>query len=175
MEQRLQVFFVGGYPEGIGVLLVAWVVGAFGAAPCVEGREEGIGLFRHVVDDGEQQLVGLVEQLRIDGCAADDVHLLVVVACVQCLVKRGIAFGTIDVPEAAAHHDVAAVGQSSFGQRVEGLPTHQHGMSAGGGTEVAHVVGQAIEQCIVVAQCAVVGDGGNEDEWHISADCYAEG
>ena len=57
------------------------------AQPSIERWEESISILRNVIYDREQQSFGIGYRLGVDGSTADDEHVLVFTATVQCLLQ----------------------------------------------------------------------------------------
>ena len=84
----------------------------------------------------------------------------------ESLVKRSVALATRQGAKRRGQHNVAPVGQGSLGKRVEGVAAHYDGMAGSKQAETPHVVGQAIEELVVIAYSTVGGDSGNNSYIH---------
>lgn len=122
----------------------------------VDGGEECVGVVGvGRVDYGEAEAVGYVERFGIDLPSADDEHFAVGGAHFESFGERvcGLDAGGGEAGVAGDHH-VAAVGECSFGERLECAASHHHGVSCGEFLEVAEVAGEVVEEVAVAADGA---------------------
>ena len=103
--------------------------------------EEGIGLCRCIVNVGDAELVGYRQGFLIDTRPSDDVNFLIGTAGREGSFQRVETLGTRELDVLTRKHDVAAVGQGTFRQRLEGLATHDDGMAGGQCLEAFQVIG----------------------------------
>jgi hypothetical protein len=66
----------------------------------------------------------------------------------------------------ARKDDVAAIGQCTFGQRLECAPSHDDGMSCSQRLEMQQVGSQVIEEVVVQTYRIIFGDA-DDDGYHI--------
>ena len=67
-------------------------------------------------------------------------------------------------PLLPAEHDVAAVGERTLGERLEGAAPHDDGVPGGECLEALEVGRQAVQQFVVEADGAVLGHGHDDGE-----------
>lgn len=130
------------------------------AAPfaLVERGEEDVGVFRGGVNVGEAETIRYGEGFTIDAGSADDEYLFVG-ASSKCsgkigenLYVRPIQIGV------AGQHDVTAIGQRAFRERLEGASSHDDGVAGGECLEAAQVFAEMVEEIVVIADGVVFGE-----------------
>ena len=134
----------------------------------VDGGEPYVGPGGFGVYFCQAQLVGQGEGLAVEAGAADDVDMFIRSARGQGFVQGGkhLRAGQLE-SGLGGEDDVAAVGQSAFGQGFECLAAHQDGVARGEGFEAFQVVGQPEKQLVLVADGTAAVDGGDEGEGHV--------
>ena len=142
------------------------VVGRMVFTPCLFPSfavvgEERVCLGWCVVHLCQAETVGLAEQVSVEACSADDVYLFVGLAGEEELVPGAEALAARQRLLAAGEHAVAAVGQCPLGQAFKGAAPHQDGVAGGELLEALQVVGQPVDELVLIADGAVAGHGGN--------------
>ena len=118
---------------GIGILLIGRMFLSLGLLPLrgIQLREEGGSVGESVVDAGDIQAIGEGKGLPIDLSTSDDEHLLLACAQRQGLGKRSADLTAWEIGIGLGRqNDIPAIGQG-VRQRLEGLATHDDGMSGG--------------------------------------------
>lgn len=128
----------------------------------VDGGKEDICLFFAVLHFRDIEAVGQRKSSGIQAGTADDEDFFLVGAGLQGLFQRAEAFRSGPLPFLSAQHDVAAVGQCPFGERLERLASHDNGMPRGQGLESFQVVGQPIQQFVALSDAVIPVHGCNQ-------------
>jgi len=81
---------------------------------------------------------------------------------------RDRAASTRELDVLTAQDDVAAVGQGTLRQGLEGAASHDDGVAGGERLEAFQIVGQPIQQFVLKAYRTVTGDGYNDGNIHNS-------
>ena len=135
-------------------------------SPFPVGREEGVGLGWGVVHLGQAKAVGALHRLTVYTGASYHIHILVGLAVCKGLFQRTKTLATLEILRRAAEHDVAAVGQCPFGQRLKGLAAHDDGVASGELLKPLQVFGQPVYQAVLVADGEVLGHGSDDVDAH---------
>jgi len=130
--------------------------------------EEGVRLFRGVLDVGDVEGIGQRKGFLIYAGSADDEHFFFGLASGQGCFQRGIALRSRELDVLTAQDDVAAVGQGTLRQGLEGAASHDDGVAGGERLEAFQIVGQPIQQFVLKAYRTVTGDGYNDGNIHNS-------
>ena len=85
----------------------------------------------------------------------------------ESLIERLITLASGKFLLSAAEHDIAAVGQCSFGQGQEGVTAHDYCMPSGKCLEALEIVGQPIQQFVFLSYRPVSVHGGNDVYSHV--------
>ena len=125
--------------------------------------EERVGLVGHGIDMCQTQAVGHGQCSFVHTLAPYHIHLIVVGASLQCLVKRmeHLNAGCRIIGLSGNHH-IAAVGQGALGQRLECLASHYNSMPRGQVLKMFKIGGQVIKQAALVAYGAVCSERTND-------------
>lgn len=147
--------------EVVAMTLVAYMVLAdnFGPAFGIV-REEAVGGGWSVCHLGQTKAVGKGYCLLIDVSAANDEDFLTGRAVGKSLVERLVAVAPRQLAHGGGEHDVAAVWQCAFRERLESASPHDDGVTCGQCLETFQVVGQPIDEFVVVAYGSVARHGG---------------
>ena len=130
--------------------------------PGVDLGEKGIGLFGQGVDVGEAEAMGERERSGIDGGAADDEDFLAG-GGIDGGLEGGEHFGVGPGSATGAGEDeVAAVGQSAFGEGLKSAASHDDGVASGEGFEALEVGADGIEEAVLKADGIVLSQGADE-------------
>ena len=128
--------------EGVGlvVLLVRGMLLTTHFAPSLVLGEEGVGVSWRVVNLSEAETVSKGERLFVDACATYYIYVLVSSAMGDGFFQRAVGVATRKRSLRTAYDDVATVGQSALGERLEGAASHYDGMTCGECLETLEVV-----------------------------------
>ena len=126
--------------------------------------EKGIGMFGQGVDVGEAEAVGQRERSGIDGGTADDEDFLAD-GGIEGSLEGGKDFGVGPGSATGAGEDeVAAVGQSAFGEGLKSAASHDDGVAGGEGFEALEVSTNRIEEAVLKADGIVLSQGADEGD-----------
>ena len=147
--------------EGVGlvVLLVRGMLLTTHFAPSLVFGEEGVGVGWRVVNLREAETVSKGKRLLVDAGATYYIYVLVGSAMGDGFFQRAVGVATRKCGLRTAYDDVATVGQSALGERLEGAASHYDGMTCGECLETLEVVRQPIEKLVLKADGAVGGNG----------------
>ena len=144
--------------EGVGlvVLLVRGMLLTTHFAPSFILREEGVGVGWRVVNLREAETVSKGKRLLVDACATYYIYVLVGSAMGDGFFQRAVGVATGEGGLRTAYDDVATVGQSALGERLEGATTHHYGVARGELLEMLHILIDMKQQLVLIAYSPVV-------------------
>ena len=90
------------------------------------------------------------------------IYILILFAACEGFLERRVAVASGKFRLCAAHHHIASVGQCALRQRLERVASHDNRMSRGECLEAFQVVGEPIQQFVLVAYGTVLCHGGDD-------------
>lgn len=132
----------------------------------VSKGEEGIGVLRQVVDEGNVKLLRQRQGLTIDACTTDDEHLFLFrLAGGKGGVEGGEDLGSREGKGGVVAQDkVAAIGQGAVGEGLEGFMAHNDGVASSKRLEAFQIIRQMVYKLSCSADGIVLGYGDDEGE-----------
>ena len=114
---------------------------------------------------GEAKAVGHWQGLRINALAADDIDVFFGRTSIERRLQGREHFGVLKGKTfLAREHDVAAIWQGTFRERLKSAASHNDGVSRGEGLEAAQVGREMIKQFVLIANGAVGSQGTNDGQ-----------
>ena len=142
------------------------VVAQFGYLPLggVDVGEKGVGIGRcGGIDHGEVEHVGVWEERSVNLTATDYENgpLGGGGGQLQGGFGRGCGFRSVGMEvRVTGDNDVAAVWEGAFGERLESVAAHHHGVAGGQLLEVSEVLGDVEQEVATAANGGAVGSYG---------------
>ena len=125
----------------------------------VQSREEGIGFCQSVFHFRHVETVGMRERFRIEAGTSDDKYFLFVRTGFQGFFQCVETLGSFKLSAAAAQYDIPAVEHNTLGQGFKLFPSHDDGKSGGPRLEELQIVGEPVEQFVIMSDSPVLIDG----------------